>query len=173
MSHSWNYVGKFIAQYKVLCFCFGERAVSIGSMVIFKTYKVFLTVDFVRCFIGLLSVILFFIFSASTSSGCPNVICACNMTAPSEQFFYQHRDRFLSKIKKTMVCTDLIFYLKTFMRLKYGRQLFWWALPSSDVGWYDHPVTCWDPNIVSQDNSKDVVSVWIVHSLSYKGTKLS
>ena len=59
-----------------------------------------------------------------------------------------------------MVSTDLFVYFEPFERLDYGGQLYWWALLSWDVGWYDHRMTCWDPNIVSGNNSEDLISLY-------------
>ena len=43
------------------------------------------------------------------------------------------------------------------MQLEYRGQIHRWSLPSWDVGWCHHPMTCWNANIVSGDKSKDLV----------------
>ena len=85
---------------------------------------------------------------------------------------YHHRDCFLGEIKQDMVSTDLFVYFEPFLRLEYGGQLYWWALPSWDVGCYDHWMTCWDPNIVSGNNSEDLISLYVIN-MWYNWTKVS
>ena len=73
---------------------------------------------------------------------------------------YHHRDCFLGEIKQSMVSTDLFVYFEPFVWLEYGGQIFWWAFPSLDVGWYDHRMTCCDPNIVSGNNLENLISLY-------------